>query len=204
MTSCTQIGRRPLCWLTDPEALQWRGDAAEQGDEADEAFGGTNPRAASGAQPEVPPNARAAADTRGHRIAAYPRCSTDVWEGEGATTANRHGPARTASDGDGPRPRLATSMTEIDRVAPTDRNGRAVNVGTRVRVLEIAPSLRSTLPANEWQELQEMLGQVFVVYEIDEWGKPWVEKWWYPTGEESFCHSLSLDSHEMEVVEADE
>ena len=33
--------------------------AAEQGDEADEAFGGTNPRAASGAQPEVPPNARA-------------------------------------------------------------------------------------------------------------------------------------------------
>ena len=33
--------------------------AAEQGDEADEAFGGTNPRAASGARPEVPPNARA-------------------------------------------------------------------------------------------------------------------------------------------------
>jgi hypothetical protein len=33
--------------------------AVEQGDEADEAFGGTNPRAASGAQPEVPPNARA-------------------------------------------------------------------------------------------------------------------------------------------------
>jgi hypothetical protein len=31
----------------------------EQGDEADEAFGGTNPRAASGAQPKVPPNARA-------------------------------------------------------------------------------------------------------------------------------------------------
>ena len=44
-------------------------EAAEQGDEADEAFGGTNPRAASGAQPEVPPNARAAAAARGHRFA---------------------------------------------------------------------------------------------------------------------------------------
>jgi hypothetical protein len=32
--------------------------AAEQGDEADEAFGGTNARAASGAHPEVPPHAR--------------------------------------------------------------------------------------------------------------------------------------------------
>ena len=52
--------------------------AAQQGDEADEAFGGTNPRAASGAQPEVPPNARAGQNGRGHRFAAYPRCSTDV------------------------------------------------------------------------------------------------------------------------------
>ena len=51
--------------------------AAEQGDEADEAFGGTNPRAASGARPEVPPNARAGQDGRGHRFAAYPRCWAD-------------------------------------------------------------------------------------------------------------------------------
>src|SRR5512133_1341265 len=53
------------------------GDAAEQGDEADEAFGGTNPRAASGARPEAPPHARAGSYRRGHRFAAYPRCSTD-------------------------------------------------------------------------------------------------------------------------------
>src|SRR5512135_2429773 len=54
------------------------GGAAEQGDEADEAFGGTNPRAASGARPEVPPNARAVSVGRGHRFAAYPRCSADL------------------------------------------------------------------------------------------------------------------------------
>jgi hypothetical protein len=52
--------------------------AAQQGDEADEAFGGTNPRAASGARPEVPPNARAVRIGRGHRFAAYPRCSADL------------------------------------------------------------------------------------------------------------------------------
>jgi hypothetical protein len=58
--------------------------AAEQGDEADEAFGGTNPRAASGAQPEVPPHARDVRDCRGHRFAAYPPCSAD-------TEAQAHG-----------------------------------------------------------------------------------------------------------------
>jgi hypothetical protein len=62
------------------------GRAAEQRDEADEAFGGTNPRAASGARPEVPPNARAASYGRGHRFAAYPRCSADRDEGGDSVT----------------------------------------------------------------------------------------------------------------------
>jgi uncharacterized protein YijF (DUF1287 family) len=47
----------------------WR--AAEQGDEADEAFGGMVARM------DMPPHARAAAVGRGHRFAAYPRCSMD-------------------------------------------------------------------------------------------------------------------------------
>jgi hypothetical protein len=47
------------------------GAAAEQADEADEAFGGTVPRM------EAPPHARAGRVGRGHRFAAYPRCSAD-------------------------------------------------------------------------------------------------------------------------------
>jgi hypothetical protein len=70
------------------ELMEYRD--AEQGDEADEAFGGTNPRAASGAQPEVPPHAREVRDCRGHRFAAYPRCSTDV----GGRVARPAGPFR--------------------------------------------------------------------------------------------------------------
>jgi hypothetical protein len=48
-----------------PLELRSSRGAAQQGDEADEAFGGTNPRAASGE------------NGRGHRFAAYPRCSAD-------------------------------------------------------------------------------------------------------------------------------
>ena len=64
--------------------------AVEQGDEADEAFGGTNPRAASGARPEVPPNARAVAVGRGHRFAAYPRCWAAVGQRD-VGTVGYHG-----------------------------------------------------------------------------------------------------------------
>jgi hypothetical protein len=56
--------------------------AAEQGDEADEAFGGTNVRTASVTCTEVPPHARAGQVGRGHRFAAYPRCSADPWTRE--------------------------------------------------------------------------------------------------------------------------
>ena len=46
-------------------------DAAEQGDEADEAFGGMV------AGMDMPPHARAAPIERGHRFAADPQCWTD-------------------------------------------------------------------------------------------------------------------------------
>jgi hypothetical protein len=79
---------------------------------------------------------------------------------------------------------------------PVDRHGRPVTIGTRVKVLEIARSLKERVPPAEWKELQTMVGQVFAVYDIDEHGSPWVEKRW---GNDS--HHLALDSHEMEVVE---
>jgi hypothetical protein len=49
-----------------------QGDAAQQGDEANEAFGGMVARMG------MPPHARAAAAARGHRFAAYPQCWADV------------------------------------------------------------------------------------------------------------------------------
>ena len=54
--------------------------AAEQGDEADEAFGGMV------ASMDMPPHARAGLrHGRGHRFAAYPRCSADLAQRRGET-----------------------------------------------------------------------------------------------------------------------
>jgi hypothetical protein len=60
--------------------------ATEQADEADEAFAGTVPRM------EVPAHARAGWVGRGHRFAAYPRCSTD--SGVGRRNGLKHDRSR--------------------------------------------------------------------------------------------------------------
>jgi len=79
----------------------WR--AIEQGDEADEAFGGTVTRQKCRLMP-APVNFE-----RGHRFAAYPRCSADPWRREhveanpGADTALR----LSSSDGAAASPVLA-------------------------------------------------------------------------------------------------
>ena len=73
-----------------------------------------------------------------------------------------------------------------------DRNGKKVLVGSRVRVVAIAAFLERDLPPEEWECVRSMLGEVFEIYEIDEWVGAWVQ---YQS------HSLSLESDEMELVE---
>jgi hypothetical protein len=81
-------------------------------------------------------------------------------------------------------------MPEVKQVP--DRNGKKVLVGSRVRVVAIAAFLERDLPPEEWECVRSMLGEVFKIYEIDEWGGAWVQ---YQS------HSLSLESDEMELVE---
>jgi len=81
-------------------------------------------------------------------------------------------------------------MPEVKQVP--DRNGKKVLVGSRVRVVAIAAFLERDLPPEECECVRSMLGEVFEIYEIDEWGGAWVQ---YQS------HSLSLESDEMELVE---
>jgi hypothetical protein len=81
-----------------------------------------------------------------------------------------------------------------------DRAGRPVGVGTRVRLLGIAPFLKRDLPRDEVRELEAMVGEIFEVYEVDEDGWAWIEKEWRD-GDGLHSHSLGLAPHEMEVVE---
>lgn len=81
-----------------------------------------------------------------------------------------------------------------------DVNGAVVRVGTRVRVLEISPSVLSQLPQSEADCARSMQGEIFEVYEIDEWGGAWVEKLWKDRDGTSASHSLGLGPTQMEVV----
>lgn len=85
-------------------------------------------------------------------------------------------------------------LRQVD--VPKDICGRRVRVGSRVRVLKIAPCLLAPLDASEKLQVRSMVGQVFTVDEIDEWGHPWVVKFFQSGG----CHSIALDTPEMELL----
>lgn len=75
--------------------------------------------------------------------------------------------------------------------SPKDTNGNIVQVGTRVRVLSLSGRWLEELPGDEKDDVLSMIGEVFEVEEIDEYGQPWVRKQ---------SHSVALASSEMEVV----
>jgi hypothetical protein len=75
-----------------------------------------------------------------------------------------------------------------------------VTVGSRVRVLGLPASWERTLPADEWADVQTMVGEVFAVDEIDEFGQAWVGKSWDDGDGTSRAHSIGLEPHEMEWV----
>ena len=85
--------------------------------------------------------------------------------------------------------------------SPKDRNGNEVQVGTRVRLLSLSRGWVDDLPRDEKDRVLSMIGEVFEVEEIDEYGQPWVRKSW-PNEAECTCQSpsIALDPHEMEVV----
>lgn len=85
----------------------------------------------------------------------------------------------------------------------TDKNGYIVRVGSKVKVLNISTSLLVQLNDEKRPYVTSMKGEIFTVYEIDEYGQAWVEKWWRKNQRDSFSHSLGLMPVEMEVVTED-
>lgn len=79
-----------------------------------------------------------------------------------------------------------------------DRKGNEVCVGSLVRVLEV-PDLENSLEPEEWAQIQSMRGDVLKVYDIDEYGSIWVEKWWHDGLEFSSSHSISLAPTDIEL-----
>ena len=85
---------------------------------------------------------------------------------------------------------------------PKDRRGRLVNVGSRVRLISLSGEWFDSLPLDEKADVQSMIGEVFEIEEIDEYGHPWIRKSW-SNEKEGTCnsHSIAVESQEIEVVD---
>ena len=67
-------------------------------------------------------------------------------------------------------------------------------------MLKINESVFNRLPDDEAARVRSMEGESFEIYEVDEWGGAWVEKWWYHTDNESQSHSLGLAPVQIEII----
>lgn len=84
---------------------------------------------------------------------------------------------------------------------PKDKYGRLVAVGSQVRILELSSSFLASLPDDEIEDIRSMIGEVFKVYDIDEFGSPWVMKEWsFPESGQCKIHQLALNANEMELL----
>jgi hypothetical protein len=75
-----------------------------------------------------------------------------------------------------------------------------VHVGSVVRVFKVYSPVLKRLCGHDKFKVQSMLGQTFTVYEIDQWGVAWVEKWWHETEDRATSHSLGLTPEQMEIA----
>lgn len=76
-----------------------------------------------------------------------------------------------------------------------------MELGSRVRVLSLSGQWFDALPNDERTEVASMIGEIFEVDDIDEYGQPWVSKHW-PDLAEGTCHghTVALEAHEMQIV----
>lgn len=85
---------------------------------------------------------------------------------------------------------------------PIDTNGNPIAVGTTVRILSLSGQWVDDLPAEERSDVMSMVGEVFIVEAIDEFGYPWVRKSWSNMIEgRCHSHSIALEQHEMMAVQ---
>jgi hypothetical protein len=90
---------------------------------------------------------------------------------------------------------MTTKMQETQ-----DFVGCAVRVGGRVRIIALTERFLQSLPSDEQAAVRSMVGCVFQVEEIDEYGHAWVTKWWTRAEGHAESHGIALSPSEMEVV----
>jgi len=87
-----------------------------------------------------------------------------------------------------------------DATQTKDCTGRIVRVGSRVRIIGLSQEFLDSLPEDERPLVSEMLGNIFEVDEIDQFGSAWVTKWWHRGDGTHDAHGIGLSSSEMELA----
>lgn len=85
--------------------------------------------------------------------------------------------------------------------AGVDRNGEVVELGDRVRLLAIRPSILGRLAGTEYTDVSAMLGQVVEVFDVYENGQVWVSVQFPRPDGASEIHSIAVDPPAIELVE---
>ena len=72
-------------------------------------------------------------------------------------------------------------------------------------MLSLSGQWLDELPVEEKPHVLSMIGEIFVIEEIDEkYSQPWITKSWFNSTEGTcHSHSIALDSHEMQIVDTD-
>jgi hypothetical protein len=84
---------------------------------------------------------------------------------------------------------------------PKDCNDIELGTGSRVRLLSLSGQWLNELPPDEIADVKSMIGKLFVIEEVDNYGQPWIRKSWIDSIEGT-CHghSIALEPHEAKCV----
>jgi hypothetical protein len=82
----------------------------------------------------------------------------------------------------------------------TDKNGRPVAIGDIVRIVKLSQDFIENFPEQDRVLIETMIGQLFKIYGIDEFGQPWVSKEFHDEDGKLQSHIIALDPDEMERI----
>ncbi|MFZ6799534.1 DUF7684 family protein [Undibacterium sp. Di24W] len=84
---------------------------------------------------------------------------------------------------------------------PTDCNGVELGIGSRIRLLSLSGNWFNELPTDEIADVKSMIGELFVIEKVDDYGQPWIRKSWM-NSVKGTCHghSIALEPNEAECV----
>jgi hypothetical protein len=82
-----------------------------------------------------------------------------------------------------------------------DKNGLSVTNGCRVRITGLMPKTIGAIPPEDLSQVLSMVGEIFKVDNVDDYGQAWVYKELLTQGDAHFGHMLGLAPKEMERID---